>query len=43
MARNAPAIRLQPTALVNEAYIRLIEWQNVEWKNRAHFFGSRRN
>lgn len=30
---------LQPTALVNEAYIRLIQWQNVEWKNRAHFFG----
>ena len=30
---------LQPTALVNEAYIRLIEWQNVEWQNRAHFFG----
>jgi RNA polymerase sigma-70 factor, ECF subfamily len=30
---------LQPTALINEAYIRLIEWQNVEWKNRAHFFG----
>ena len=30
---------LQPAALVNEAYIRLIEWQNVEWQNRAHFFG----
>jgi RNA polymerase sigma-70 factor, ECF subfamily len=30
---------LQPTALVNEAYIRLIQWENVEWKNRAHFFG----
>src|SRR5262244_2193500 len=30
---------LQPTALVNEAYIRLIDWKNVEWKNRAHFFG----
>jgi RNA polymerase sigma-70 factor, ECF subfamily len=30
---------LQPTALVNEAYIRLIEWQNVQWQNRAHFFG----
>ncbi len=30
---------LQPTALVNEAYIRLIEWQHVEWQNRAHFFG----
>jgi RNA polymerase sigma-70 factor, ECF subfamily len=29
---------LQATGLVNEAYIRLIDWQNVEWKNRAHFF-----
>jgi RNA polymerase sigma factor (TIGR02999 family) len=25
--------------LVNEAYMRLIDWQNVEWQNRAHFFG----
>jgi RNA polymerase sigma-70 factor (ECF subfamily) len=30
---------LQPTALVNEAYLRLIDWKNVEWQNRAHFFG----
>jgi RNA polymerase sigma factor (TIGR02999 family) len=30
---------LQPTALVNEAYMRLIDWKNVEWKNRAQFFG----
>jgi RNA polymerase sigma factor (TIGR02999 family) len=30
---------LQATALVNEAYMRLIDWKNVEWKNRAHFFG----
>jgi RNA polymerase sigma factor (TIGR02999 family) len=30
---------LQPTALVNEAYMRLIDWKNIEWKNRAHFFG----
>lgn len=30
---------LQPTALVNEAFIRLIGWRNVEWKNRAHFYG----
>ena len=30
---------LQPTALVNEAFIRLIGWKNVEWKNRAHFYG----
>jgi RNA polymerase sigma factor (TIGR02999 family) len=30
---------LQPTGLVNEAYIRLIDWPNVEWKNREHFYG----
>jgi len=29
---------LQTTALINEAYIRLIEWKNVQWQNRAHFF-----
>jgi RNA polymerase sigma factor (TIGR02999 family) len=29
---------LQATALINEAYIRLIEWKNVRWQNRAHFF-----
>jgi len=30
---------LQTTALVNEAYVRLIDWKNVRWQNRAHFFG----
>jgi RNA polymerase sigma factor (TIGR02999 family) len=30
---------LQPTALVNEAYLRLVDWKTVEWQNRAHFFG----
>lgn len=30
---------LQATALVNEAYLRLIDWKNVHWQNRAHFFG----
>jgi RNA polymerase sigma factor (TIGR02999 family) len=30
---------LQPTALVNEAYIRLMGHQRVTWLNRAHFFG----
>lgn len=30
---------LQPTALVNEAYIKLINWKDVGWKNRAHFIG----
>ena len=29
---------LQPTALVHEAYIRLANWENVSWQNRAHFF-----
>lgn len=29
---------LQPTALVHEAYLRLIEQREVDWRNRAHFF-----
>ena len=30
---------LQPTALVNEVYLRLAERRSVRWKNRSHFFG----
>src|SRR5688500_20310199 len=30
---------LQPTALINEAYLRLIDQREVNWQNRAHFFG----
>ena len=30
---------LQPTALVNEAYLRLVNQQDVRWQSRAHFFG----
>jgi RNA polymerase sigma-70 factor, ECF subfamily len=30
---------LQPTALVHEAYLRLVGQQRVAWQNRAHFFG----
>lgn len=30
---------LQPTALVHEAYIKLIDQTRVQWQNRAHFFG----
>ena len=30
---------LQPTALVHEAYLRLIGQDEIEWQNRAHFFG----
>ena len=29
---------LQATALVHEAYIRLVDWEAVSWENRAHFF-----
>src|SRR6266403_5989881 len=30
---------LQTTALVNEAYLRLVDQRNTRWQNRAHFFG----
>jgi RNA polymerase sigma-70 factor (ECF subfamily) len=29
---------LQTTALVHEAYVRLVDWKNADWQNRAHFF-----
>jgi len=38
LSKEAPGNILQPTALVNEAYLRLIEWNTVEWQNRAHFY-----
>ena len=34
-----PGHSLQAMDLVNEAYLRLIDWQSVQWQNRAHFFG----
>ena len=39
LRRESPGHTLQPTALVNEAYLRLIDQQNVHWQNCAHFFG----
>jgi RNA polymerase sigma factor (TIGR02999 family) len=36
--RERPGHPLQPTALVHEAYIRLLEQREVRWKNRGHFF-----
>lgn len=30
---------LQTSALINEAYLRLIDWKAARWQNRAHFFG----
>lgn len=38
LAAERRAHLLQTTALVNEAYLRLIDWQNVRWQNRAQFF-----
>ncbi|CAN5618199.1 sigma-70 family RNA polymerase sigma factor [soil metagenome] len=38
MSLERPGHTLQTTALVNEAYVRLIDWKNVHWQSRAHFF-----
>jgi len=38
MAGERSGHTLQPTALINEAYLRLINWKDVQWQNRAHFF-----
>jgi len=38
MAREDAGHPLQTTALINEAYIRLIQWKDVEWQGRMHFF-----
>jgi len=37
--RERPGHTLQTTALVNEAYVRLVDQNSVDWQNRAHFFG----
>ena len=39
MRRESPGHTLQTSALVNEAFIRLIDQRQVQWQNRAHFFG----
>jgi RNA polymerase sigma-70 factor, ECF subfamily len=39
MSRERMGHTLQTSALVNEAYIRLIDWKTAKWENRAHFFG----
>jgi len=38
MRRESPGHTLQTTALVNEAYLKLVDQRHVHWKNRAHFF-----
>ena len=39
MRRERENHTLQTSALVNEAYVRLIDWKTARWENRAHFFG----
>jgi RNA polymerase sigma factor (TIGR02999 family) len=38
LKRERPGHTLQTTALIHEAYIRLIDQKNVHWQNRAHFY-----
>jgi RNA polymerase sigma factor (TIGR02999 family) len=40
MQREPAGHTLQPTALVHEAYVRLVDQRQVQWRNRAHFFGA---
>ena len=37
LRRERPGHVLQTTALMNEAFVRLLNWQGVSWQNRAHF------
>jgi RNA polymerase sigma factor (TIGR02999 family) len=39
LARERSEHTLQTTALINEAWLRLIDWKQVSWHDRAHFFG----
>src|SRR6267143_7190549 len=39
LRHEQPGHTLQTSALVNEAYLRLVDWKNVRWQSRAHFFG----
>lgn len=39
LRRERAGHTLQPTALVHEVYLRLVDQRNVDWRNRAHFFG----
>jgi RNA polymerase sigma-70 factor (ECF subfamily) len=39
MQRESPGHTLQTSALVNEAFLRLVDQRDVRWRNRAHFFG----
>src|SRR4051812_42377027 len=40
MRRERAGNSLQTTALVNEAYIRLVDYKRMQWNDRAHFFAA---
>jgi RNA polymerase sigma factor (TIGR02999 family) len=40
LAGERVAYAWQPTDLINESYLRLLGWREVDWKNRAHFFAA---
>src|SRR5260370_38267074 len=40
LRNERPGHTLQATALVHEAYMKLVDQRSVSWQNRAHFFGS---
>jgi RNA polymerase sigma factor (TIGR02999 family) len=39
LGKERPGHTLQPTALVHEVYLRLVDQRRVDWQDRAHFFG----
>jgi RNA polymerase sigma-70 factor (ECF subfamily) len=39
LRRERPGHTLQPTAIVNEAYMRLVPQRGIAWENRSHFYG----
>ena len=40
LSRERPDHTLSATALVHEAYLKLVDQRRVQWRNRAHFFGA---
>lgn len=43
MKAERPGHELQATALINEAYLRLVDWKGIQWADRAHFFAMAAN
>jgi RNA polymerase sigma factor (TIGR02999 family) len=40
MSREAPGHTLQPTALINEAFLKLLDFRRMDWKDRKHFYAA---